>query len=134
MVIGTKPPPTQLRSFGLTVAGSLAVVSLISWYRGHTHVPTALSILASFFCLCGLVFPNVLCAFQKFWMNLATVLGFVSTRIILTILFYAVCVPIGLIMKPFRDPLDRRLHNGKNSYWMKRKLQSPDTRTYENQF
>ncbi len=134
MVMGTKPSPAQLRSFGLTIAGSLVVVSLISWYRGHTHAPTALSILAFFFCLSGFVLPNVLYTFQKFWVNLTTALGFVSTRIVLTILFYAVCVPIGLIMKLFRDPLNRRLHNEKNSYWIKKKLQSSDTKPYENQF
>jgi hypothetical protein len=67
-------------------------------------------------------------------MDLALVLAWVNTRIILTLLFYAVFTPIGVIMRLFRDPLDRRLHDGRVSYWVPKEPEPFDPKRYENQF
>ena len=66
-------------------------------------------------------------------MGLATVLGWVNTHIILSLLFYAVLTPVGLILRLFRDPLDRQLGDGRTSYWVSKEPNS-DPKTYDNQF
>jgi hypothetical protein len=51
------------------------------------------------------------------WMGLALVLGFVMTRVILTLMYYLVFTPVGLLMRALgRDPMQRKL--GAESYWI----------------
>jgi hypothetical protein len=125
---------SQLRRFGITVAVGLACIGFLSWYRGHTNAPAVLWTIATLFFLSGLIFPDLLRRIEKGWMGLALVLAWVNTRIILTLLFYAVITPIGVIMRLFRDPLDRRLHDGRVSYWVPKKPEPFDPKRYENQF
>ena len=125
---------SELRRFGLTVAGGLALIGLQSWYRGHTNVPTALWTIAVALFLMAIILPNRLHLVQKVWMGLAAVLGWINTRIILTALFYAVLTPIGVIMRMFRDPLDRRMGDGRASYWVRKKPKPFDPKTYEDSF
>jgi len=124
----------QMRRFGLTVASGLTLIGLLSWYRGHTSVPTVLWTIATVLFLFGLIAPNLLVPIQRVWMGLAIALGWVNTRIILSLLFYAVITPTGVVMRFFRDPLDRRLGDGRNSYWVKKDSKPFDPKSYENQF
>ena len=124
----------ELRRFGLTVAAGLALIGLLSWYHGHTALPAALWTIATALFLLGLLFPNLLHSVQKAWMGLAMVLAWINTRIILTVLFYAAITPIGVIMRLFRDPLDRRMHDGRASYWVPNESKPLDPKAYENQF
>jgi hypothetical protein len=54
-----------------------------------------------------------------------------GARIILTALFYLVMTPVGLIMRLFRDPLDRSLHDRSTSQWIKRESLPVDPERYE---
>jgi hypothetical protein len=67
-------------------------------------------------------------------MAFAMVLGHVNTRIILTALFYLVMTPVGMIMRLFRDPLDRSLDDRDASRWIKREREPVDVARYERQF
>ena len=125
---------TEMRRFSFIVSGGLALIGLVSWYRGHSSIPMALWIIAAVLLLCGLILPRLLRPVYKAWMVLATVLVWVNTRIILMMLFYAVFAPVGLIMRLFRDPLDRKLHDGCSSYWKQKESRSFDPKTYEHQF
>lgn len=124
----------QLRCFGLTVSTGLACIGLLSWFRGHTTVPVLFWAIATVLFLLALIFPRLLLRIEKAWMGLALVLAWVNTRIILTFLFYAILTPIGMVMRLFRDPLDRRLHDGRVSYWVQKEPKPFDPKGYENQF
>jgi len=124
----------QLRRFGFIVSGGLTLVGLLSWYRGHTTMPEVLWTIATVLFLLGLSVPKLLRPVQKLWMGLAMVLAWVNTRIILTCLFYALFTPIGMIMRLFRDPLDRQLRDGRVSYWIRKEPKPFDSKSYENQF
>lgn len=82
----------------------------------------------------GAVAPAVLGPVHRVWMAFATVLGHVNTRIILTVLFYLVMTPVGLIMRLFRDPLDRSLRDRSTTQWIKRESGPVDPGRYERQF
>jgi hypothetical protein len=58
----------------------------------------------------------------------------VNARVILTVLFYGVLTPVGLVMRCVRDPLDRTLADGRASYWKRRAPTPVDPAGYENQF
>jgi hypothetical protein len=128
------PSPRQLRRFGFTVAAGLLVIGLISWYRNHLAVPWVLWTMAALLGLLGLFLPHLLARVQRAWMALGTALGWVNTRVILTLLFYTTFTPIGAIMRRFRDPLDRRLAKEQTSYWVRRQRQPLDHKAYERQF
>ena len=69
----------------------------------------------------GLTTPVVLKPVYRVWMALAVVLGFVMTRVILTVVYYLVMTPIGLVMRLLgKDPLDRRPDPGAASYWIEK--------------
>ncbi len=124
---------SRLRRFSLVVGGGLTLVGLISWYRGHDTVPLVLWFVAGALVLAGLVYPRSLRPVEKGWMAFGHALGWVNTRIILTLLFALVVVPVGLVMRLFRDPLDRKMRDGRTSYWITRG-QAASPESYERQF
>ncbi len=124
----------ELRRFGLVVALGLAVVASISWYRGHTSVPLVLWSAAAVLLLLGLVYPPALGPVERVWMKFGNALGWVNTRIILTLLFALVVTPIGAVARLFRDPLDRRFDEDRTTYWLPKKAAPARPEVYERQF
>jgi hypothetical protein len=129
-----EPSRSQLRRFGFIVGAGLAVIGLVSWYRDHHVVPWTLWTISGLLGLLALFLPQFLGPVQRGWMALGTALGWVNTRIILSILFYATFTPIGAIMRRFRDPLDRQIQKDQASYWVRRQSQALDPKSYERQF
>jgi hypothetical protein len=124
----------ELRKFGLTVGAAFAVLGAISWWRGHVWPPRVMWTLAVLLMVPGALFPSVLGPVQRGWMKFALVLGHYNTRIILTALFYLVMTPVGLVMRLFRDPLDRSLKEQRDTQWVKRESQPVELSHYERQF
>jgi hypothetical protein len=124
----------ELRKFGLTVGGAFAILGAISWWRGHETPPRVLWTIAVLLAVPGAVAPAILGPVHTAWMAFANVLGRINTRIILTVLYYLVMTPVGVIMRLFRDPLDRALRQQKESHWIKREIEPVDPGRYERQF
>mgnify|MGYP003330419467 CR=1 FL=1 len=69
----------------------------------------------------GLIIPIILKPIYIVWMVFAVVLGWFMTRVILSLLFYVIITPIGLIMRAFgKDFLDIKKQALKGSYWNQR--------------
>ncbi|HXK58402.1 MAG TPA: SxtJ family membrane protein [Acidobacteriota bacterium] len=124
----------RLRRFGLVVGLGLAVVAAVSWYRGHTLVPVALWSAGGALLLLGLVYPAVLSPVEKTWLKLGSLLAWVNTRIILSLLFVLVVTPIGALARLFRDPLSRRIDRRVETYWIPRTTGPVRPEIYERQF
>lgn len=106
------------REFGLIVGGVLLLLSLWWLYRGKfpgvSHITL---IIGPALVLLGLVFPRALVLANRVWMAFAEVLSFVTTRIILGFVFFAIVTPIGVVKRLFGwDPLHRRAA-ASDSYW-----------------
>jgi O-antigen ligase len=127
-------PSSRLRRFGLVVGTGLTLVGLVSWYRGHESVPAVLWTVAAGLVLVGLLYPRALAPVERGWLAFGMALGWVNTRIILTLLFALVVTPVGAVMRLFRDPLDRRIREDKPSYWLIREPSTFDPKKYERQF
>jgi uncharacterized membrane protein len=109
--------PKQLRSFGLLVGGVFAVIGL--WPAVFRVAPLRLWALVTAGLLIGsaLVVPQVLKFVYQFWMLLGHILGWINTRIILSLIFYAVFTPAGVLMRLFKkDPMRRKPEPGAESY------------------
>lgn len=124
----------ELRKFGLTVGAAFAVLGAISWWRGHEWPPRVMWTLSVLLLVPGALFPAALGPVQRGWMAFAEILGHYNTRIILTALYYLVMTPVGLILRLFRDPLDRSLKEKRDTQWIKRERQPVEIGRYERQF
>ena len=111
----------QLRSFGLLVGGIFAVIGF--WpllLRGAGYRLWALA-LALLLIAPALIYPPALKPFHKVWMKLGHVLGWINTRIILGVIFFAVVTPIGMIRRMFRkDSMGRQPNSTLDSYRLAR--------------
>ena len=124
----------ELRQFGLTVGIVLILFGAFLWWRGRDIYPFLIGIGAALVIL-GLTVPSILLPLQKPWMALAVVLGWVMTRVILTLLFFLVFTPLGLLARLFgRDAMKRELDGEATSYWIRMDSQAVDNREFENQF
>jgi hypothetical protein len=123
------------REFGLIVGGVFTLLSCWWLYRGKfTHVAPVTLPLGVLLVLLGLIVPRVLFYPNKAWMTMAEGMSFVSTRIILAIVFFGVLTPIGLIKRAMGwDPLQRRAERS-NSYWQPYSKRQQDPRHYEKMF
>jgi hypothetical protein len=112
-------------------------VLLSGWwlYRGKfitvAHFNLVLGVILV---LLGLLWPRALVLPNKAWMLLAEGLSFVTTRIILGLVFFLVITPIGVVKRLSGwDPLSRRSKPG-DSYWKPYSERQRDPRHFEKMF
>lgn len=113
-----KPSKAELRRFGITLAAFFALVfgAFIPWVIENSASAWVWYTSAVLLSL-SLVAPNSLFYLFRFWMFLSSVLGFVNGHIILSLVFFLLIFPVGLILKLFgKDPLSRRLNPDVTSY------------------
>jgi hypothetical protein len=130
----SRPDRQHLRKFGFTVTIGFTAIGAISWWRGHTVAPTVLWTLAGLNLVPALVAPMLLGPVERVWMTVGNWLGWLNTRIILTVIFYVVVTPAGVIVRIFRDPLDREILEARPSYWIRRPSEPFDPKSYQRQF
>jgi hypothetical protein len=85
--------------------------------------------------ICRLIGP-LFRVIYRLWISFSVVLGYFVSRILLTIIFFLVMTPTGLIMRLVgRDPMERKRDANIPSYWIRRE-DSPQTsiERYEKQF
>ena len=126
---------SELRRFGFMVGGMFLVLGGISRWRGHVWPPVVFWTVGTLLVAPALVLPTALGPVQRAWMRFGSALGEVNGRIILTVMFYLVLVPVGFVLRRFvRDPLDRDLDDGRETNWIARVPQPLDRARYEQQF
>ena len=107
----------QLRHFGLIVGGIFAVIGL--WpvlVRAQGPRLWALA-LAVALVVPALVLPRSLTYVHRSWMAAGEALGWINTRIILSVIFYALVTPMGILMRRFGgDPMHRRFEPDATTY------------------
>ena len=123
------------KEFGLIVGGVFVLLGGWWLYRGkfttaaHGALPLGVLLI-----LLALLWPRALKWPNKAWMLLAEGLSFVTTRIILGLVFFLVITPIGVVKRLSGwDPLSRR--SGQSaSYWKPYSERQRDPRHYEKMF
>lgn len=116
----------QLRSFGLLVGGIFLVMGMwpVLWHGLDPRLWAL--VLGGSLLLPGLLMPAVLRKPYELWMRLAHVLGWINTRIILSIMFYTVFTPVALVMRLIgTDPMNRSFLSSVETYRVLRQRRSP---------
>jgi len=124
----------NLTSFALIVGGALLVIAAFQWRRGAPQwVWVTLIAIAAALLLAAAVAPSLLRPVYRGWMRLGEALAWVNTRILLTLIFFLVVTPIGLVMRLFgRSPIT--VKRGNDSYWTDVEPHSYGDRHVEKQF
>lgn len=108
----------ELRKFGLIFAGFLIglFALLIPWLRERPvplwpfYVGVPVAVLA-------LVWPAALRPLYVVWMKFGAVMGFINTRIIMSVFFFIMLTPVALFMRlRGKDPMRRALEKTATSY------------------
>jgi len=128
-----KSSKKELCSFGITLGVFFGLLAgfLIWRNKPHSFIWLGVSI---FFLGFGFLAPQLLKPIQKVWMTLALLMGWVMTRVILTVLYFGVITPIALLAKlSGKFFLDTAFRSGMKSYWISREEES-SKESYEKQF
>ena len=125
---------SDIRKFGITIGPLLIVIAGFLYWRGRGSVEVFL-ITGSVLIVLGLLLPIILKPVYWLWMVLSVILGWIMTRVILSLLFYIVITPIGLIARVFGNRfLDLQWDKSKDTYWNYRDNKGQSPEDYERQF
>ncbi len=129
-----KATTKEARKFGLTIgAFLLAIAGLLLWKQRPGFL--SLAYAGAGFAALGLVLPILLKPIYKVWMSFAVVMGFIMTRVILTVLYIGMFTPIAVIAKLLgKDLLGERWNKSAATYWVKRPATPFQPRSAENMF
>lgn len=112
-----KSDKKELKKFGGQVGGILILVGALLFALAKSSALIFVGI-GGFLAIAAFLLPILLLPLQKIWMAFAVLMGFVMTRVILSILFYLVITPINLISRLFgKDFLNLKIEKEKKSYW-----------------
>ncbi len=128
-----KESPSDLRKFGITIGSVLLLIAAILFILNKAAI--IWGIIGILFIIISLLFPLILKPLNKIWMSLAILLGWVMTRVILSILFYLAFTLIRFIALAFNKKfLDFKIDPSAKTYWEKREKKKIDPTDYERQF
>lgn len=123
-----------LVKFGRTMCGALVVLGAVIFFFGsHPGRGYWVAGAGAVFFLFSRLAPGALKPIHKGWMTLAFALGWIMSRVMLTILFFVAVTPIGVIMRLLgKNPLSARAVN--DSYWIRRDAKPREAKDYERLF
>jgi len=126
---------TEARRFGVILTVILLALAGFSFWREHPVRAAIVASAAGAVLLCTFAFfPLWLKAFRV-WMKFAEVLSWVMTRVLLTIFFFLILTPVGLVMRLLgKAPLDLAWKDGKPTYWVDKPEVEYSVERYEKQF
>jgi len=102
-------PAAKARSFGLSVGGVLIVIALALAWRGRIGRAEVVGLIGVVLVTAGYLRPVLLRIPSDAWWAIATVLGWVNARVLLSLAFFLVLTPIGTFWRLVRrDPMARR--------------------------
>ena len=101
---------------------ALVLISLICYQVWKLEI---FIILAIIFLVVAMTYPLIFQPFAKFWFALSTALGTVVSKIILTVLFFIIVLPIGLVRRALgKDAMQMKSwRKGKESVFRTRQHQ-----------
>ena len=104
----SKPLPGTERSFGLSVGGVLCLISAALVWRGRIVRAEIVGALGGALVLLGAVAPSLLARPRIWWWRAARVVGDFNARVLLSVMFFLVFLPLGLFWRlRGKDPLAR---------------------------
>ena len=112
-----KSEKSDLRKFGITIGVILLIIAGFLFWKEKESFQILLTFGVTL-CILGIVIPFILKPIYWVWMIFATILGWILTRVILSLLFYVIFTPIGLILRLFgKQFLEFKWNKTDSTYW-----------------
>ena len=107
-----------LRYFALTfsavVAGVFGLILPLVMGAGISWTPWVIALAVA---LLGLFAPSSVRSFYRLWMQFGRVMSAITTRIVLSIVFYLLVFPVSLVLRARgKDPLHRKWNHSSKTY------------------
>ena len=124
----------DLRKFGIIVGTVFLIIAGLLFWKEKESFQLFL-VIGNVLFIAGIAIPFTLRPIFWVWMTFATILGWFMTRVILSLLFYVILTPIGLIARLFgKQFLGLKMDRSKQSYWNMKTVEASNTQNYEKQF
>lgn len=129
-----KSGTSELRKFGLLVGGVFILLGSLALWNYKAYYPNLL-IPGAILAAVGAIFPTILRWPYVVWMSVAFVLGFIMAHVVLTIFFFLMVTPIGVLARlTGKDFLRLKRHPAAVTYWIPREPKPSKPSDYERQF
>src|SRR5215510_12520048 len=89
----------ELRNFGLLVGGLFSVIGLWPILFHGEPLRVWVIVVGGLLTVLGVLLPRVLAPVHQGWMSIGHILGWINTRILLSLVFYGLITPIGMVMR-----------------------------------
>ena len=127
-----KSGKSNLRKFGIIVGTVFLIIAGLLFWKEKESFQLFLAIGTVLF-VTGIAIPFTLKPFYWVWMVFSIILGWFMTRVILSLLFFVIITPIGLIARSFgKQFLGLKMDRSQQSYWSMRTAET--SKNYEKQF
>ncbi|GJM45513.1 MAG: hypothetical protein DHS20C21_23550 [Gemmatimonadota bacterium] len=111
----------ELRNFGLSLGVVCLIWAGVLYWRDHLGAVKWLLAASPVLMALGLLAPIALYPLHRVWMPVAKGIARLLTWLLLTLAFYLVFTPYGVIARLLgKDLLDRKLDPQRPSYWIPR--------------
>lgn len=112
-----QPNSRELRNFGLLLGAIFAALFGLAPMLRHHSMRLWPWIAAAALWSLALLAPAALRHFHRGWTRLGLALGWINTRVILTLLYAIIITPLGIAMRTLgRDPMARKFEPASASY------------------
>ena len=124
----------EWRNFGIGLSVILAIIATIQLYFDN-KIYLYLYLSALIILFFSFVLPIVIKPIFILFSYIGFGMGWVMTRVILSLLFYLLFTPLGLMLRLFgKQFLDIKFKDGKESHWIDVADENHNPQNYENQY
>ena len=123
----------DLKNFGFAIGFILLIIGLFLFVKGKDLFVYFFSI-GSISIVLGGITPFILKPIYKIWMIFAVIIGWIMTRIILSVLFFSIITIIGLFTRLIGKDFLNLKSKSNESYWNIRNKERELNQDYEKQF
>lgn len=111
------------------------MIAILQTRKGNIPTAAYLGIIALTVEAVSLLKPILLKPIFTAFSAFGKIMGWINSKILLTIIFYALITPISFLMKLLRkDLLQQKIDKNASTYWNERKPKEFAPAHYENQF
>ena len=107
------------KSFGIVFFIVFLIISLYPLLNNENIRIWSLIISATFLIL-GIMNSNFLSPLNKIWFKFGMLLGSIISPLVMSLIFFLIVTPTGLLMRIFKKDLLNLKYNNKKSYWIEK--------------
>ncbi|MBD1141551.1 hypothetical protein IDH31_00180 [Pelagibacterales bacterium SAG-MED32] len=105
------------KNFGIVFSIFFFLLSLYLFYS-KSDIYYSLITLSAVFLMISFTYPNLFYYPNKFWMSFGYLIGSITTPILLSIIYFILIFPIGMLLRLFnKDVLDKKINQNDKTFW-----------------